>query len=467
MRQLLLGLLLLSFNMAALTFTRMRPPRLASRSLAAPLFSTPPSRNATSSSADRFSGLQSTSPASVARSDAESTVQRTRSDQRSMSSSAMAYAQIGSEASDEVLRRAARTAVESKNATMADVRALMARMTSVAPGVQSLSSVYRPLSTAAGGGRAAPTAQGGASRAAAPFDPNSHNAMTGEKRSAPRDTRSTATLAEDDTVFGVDTASQRRERLDGALRGIGFDPETLGEMVYQGTAAARHYRSFVLPKNQKALETAELPGREVTVAAQVLYAAREAEANAAEYLRNHDYAREEMAASGRGTADHPLVIVLDDLRSAANVGNIFRLAEAAGVAEVVTCGITPSPPHPTVLKTALGCAERVQHRRFTGATEAIEALRGEGFEVWAAETTSRSVSYADMAATREDGSAKKIALVLGNELVGVRVGAMEDADHIVSVPTFGVKNSLNVATAASVLVFDVLRQWGSCNSDAP
>ncbi|MEE2657452.1 MAG: RNA methyltransferase [Candidatus Latescibacterota bacterium] len=150
----------------------------------------------------------------------------------------------------------------------------------------------------------------------------------------------------------------------------------------------------------------------------------------------------------------PLYLVLDNLRSAFNVGSIFRSADTARLAGVITCGYTAHPPHPRLEKTALGALDYVPHEHFDKTVEAIASLTARGIAVWAMETTSQSRPY------HEVSYPQPLALVLGNEALGVEREVLGTCDGIVEVPVFGYKNSLNVACVAAVVVFEALRQWG-------
>lgn len=141
------------------------------------------------------------------------------------------------------------------------------------------------------------------------------------------------------------------------------------------------------------------------------------------------------------------------LRSAFNVGSIYRTAETAGVAEVVTCGITCHPPHPKLMKTALSSVETVSSRHFESAVEAVIALKVAGYTIVVMETTDKSEEYTETEYPRN------VALVVGNEVTGVDTRIMDMADKIVQIPTYGVKNSLNVASALPIVLFEILRQW--------
>lgn len=168
-------------------------------------------------------------------------------------------------------------------------------------------------------------------------------------------------------------------------------------------------------------------------------------------VRNFDAAIsvEEYARLGK----HPLYLVLDNLRSAFNVGSIFRSVDAARLAGVFTCGYTAHPPHKKLDKTALGTLDYVPTRHFDTALDALDYLSDRGIAVWALETTSHSVSH-----TQVDYP-QPLALVLGNEALGVDRAVLERCERIVEIPMYGYKNSLNVASAAAVVTFEVLRQW--------
>jgi len=151
----------------------------------------------------------------------------------------------------------------------------------------------------------------------------------------------------------------------------------------------------------------------------------------------------------------PVHLILDNLRSAFNVGSLFRTADTARIAEIVACGYTAHPPHPRLEKTALGTLDFVAHRSCGTALEAVADFQVRGIPVWALETTSRSRPYTDLHFPRP------VALVLGNEALGVDREVLETCDEIVEIPVFGYKNSLNVASAGAVVLFEILRQWNA------
>ena len=147
-------------------------------------------------------------------------------------------------------------------------------------------------------------------------------------------------------------------------------------------------------------------------------------------------------------------MILDNLRSAYNVGSIFRSADAARIERILTCGVTAHPPHRKLEKTAVGTDRFVENAHFRSALEAVQAERARGVRVVALETAENAKAYHQVA------YARPLCLILGNEALGVSAEALEAADEVVRIPLFGFKNSLNVVCAFNVVLFEALRQWG-------
>lgn len=145
-----------------------------------------------------------------------------------------------------------------------------------------------------------------------------------------------------------------------------------------------------------------------------------------------------------------LCLVLDRLRSAHNTGNIFRIAEALG-AEIVGCGYTPVPPHPKLAKTAMGADAMVRCRTMPDAAEAIRMLRSEGYRmILAAEPGPGSVF------AWEKKYEFPLAIVLGNEALGVSPEALAEVDGLVGLPMLGEKASINVGNAAAAILYAIV-----------
>lgn len=149
----------------------------------------------------------------------------------------------------------------------------------------------------------------------------------------------------------------------------------------------------------------------------------------------------------------PCVVVLDRLRSAFNVGNLFRLAEATRVTRILTCGYTATPPHPKLGKTARGCDDLVPCMHVDDAAAALRELREDGTTVYGVETVEGASSV------WETTFRFPMAIVLGNEALGISPEALELCDEFVELPCYGVKNSINVGNCAAVVLYAALQQW--------
>jgi len=159
-------------------------------------------------------------------------------------------------------------------------------------------------------------------------------------------------------------------------------------------------------------------------------------------------------------ADQRIHIVLDRLRSAHNVGNIFRIAEAVGAAEVIGCGCTPLPPHPKLEKTAMGTDLAVPCRRFGDSLAAVRALRAEGCRmILAAEPGPGSLPVWDFECRYP------LAVLFGNEALGVLPETLAEVDGRIELPMLGTKASINVGNAAAAILFAIrgretmIRAW--------
>lgn len=146
-----------------------------------------------------------------------------------------------------------------------------------------------------------------------------------------------------------------------------------------------------------------------------------------------------------------LEILLDNLRSAFNVGSILRTADGAGVRRAHLCGITPTPDNPKVAKTALSAEFATPWAYATNAVERARALQAAGVPVWALEGGPRAVSILDARGELERLDA--LALVAGNELAGVDPALLAACDRVVSLPMLGFKRSLNVAVAFGIAMY--------------
>lgn len=154
----------------------------------------------------------------------------------------------------------------------------------------------------------------------------------------------------------------------------------------------------------------------------------------------------------------PVAVVLDNVRSALNVGSVFRTCDAFAAAEILLCGITAQPPHREIFKTALGATDTVPWRHFAHAGEAAAYLQAEGYAIWAVEQTDRSLLLTEF----RPQAGQKYALVLGNEVRGVSEEWLALAQGAIEVPQWGAKHSLNVAVCTGVVLWEMVRKikWG-------
>ena len=148
----------------------------------------------------------------------------------------------------------------------------------------------------------------------------------------------------------------------------------------------------------------------------------------------------------------PIYFVLDNLRSAFNVGAFFRLGDILRVSGVYLCGYTAFPPHVKLQKTSLGTVDFVAWKHFEKTTDAVLDLKAKGVNVLAAETARNAIRYDKMEIE------KSTAIVFGNEALGISQDVLQICDAVVEIPVFGLKNSMNVVSAGAVLGFEIAKK---------
>ena len=152
----------------------------------------------------------------------------------------------------------------------------------------------------------------------------------------------------------------------------------------------------------------------------------------------------------------PLIVVLDDVRSLHNVGSVFRTSDAFRVEAVWLCGITATPPHPEIHKTALGAEDSVDWRYFKTADEAVDELHRQGYFVYSIEQVEGSTKLQHL---DEDKPMNSYAIVLGNEVKGVHQSVVDASDGCLEIPQFGTKHSLNVSVTAGIVIWEFARRF--------
>ena len=156
----------------------------------------------------------------------------------------------------------------------------------------------------------------------------------------------------------------------------------------------------------------------------------------------------------RDSEKMPLVVVLDDVRSLHNVGSVFRSSDAFRVKNIYLCGITAVPPQPEIHKTALGAEDTVSWKYFKNIMDALQELHQLGYYVYSTEQCEGSVKLQEL----QLDTTKKYAIILGNEVKGVKQEVVDNSDSCIEIPQFGTKHSLNVSVTAGIVIWEFARQ---------
>ena len=150
----------------------------------------------------------------------------------------------------------------------------------------------------------------------------------------------------------------------------------------------------------------------------------------------------------------PIIIILDDIRSLHNIGSVFRTADAFLIEKIYLCGITATPPHKEIHKTALGATETVTWEYQKEVTEVIRQLQQNEVKVFAVEQVEKAVFLQDFKVDKET----KYALVFGNEVYGVSQEAIALCDGAIEIPQLGTKHSLNISVSTGIVVWDLFQK---------
>ena len=156
----------------------------------------------------------------------------------------------------------------------------------------------------------------------------------------------------------------------------------------------------------------------------------------------------------KSATKHPVIVVLDNIRSLHNVGSVFRTADAFLLEALYLCGITGTPPNKEIYKTALGSSESVDWKYFETTESAIDLLKENEFRIVVVEQTDSTVSLTDY----KFQNGQKVALVFGNEVNGVSDSVLKLCDDCIEIPQYGHKHSLNVSVAAGIVIWDITQK---------
>ena len=151
----------------------------------------------------------------------------------------------------------------------------------------------------------------------------------------------------------------------------------------------------------------------------------------------------------------PVRIILDNIRSLMNVGSVFRTSDAFLIKEIILCGITATPPHREIQKTALGATESVDWRYMESTADAVRELQQQDIKVYAVEQAEESKMLDQVTFSFNN----EIAIVMGNEVKGVSDEVMKLVDDCIELPQFGTKHSLNISVTTGILIWELFQQF--------
>ena len=150
----------------------------------------------------------------------------------------------------------------------------------------------------------------------------------------------------------------------------------------------------------------------------------------------------------------PIIVILDNVRSLNNIGSVFRTSDAFLVKKICLCGITATPPHRDIHKTALGAEETVAWEYYKNTEDCVAELKEEGYHIHSIEQVEKSVMLQDF--TPE--SNEKYALVFGNEVKGVQQKIVDASDGCIEIPQFGTKHSFNISVTAGMVIWEIFKK---------
>ena len=151
----------------------------------------------------------------------------------------------------------------------------------------------------------------------------------------------------------------------------------------------------------------------------------------------------------------PLTVILDNIRSLHNIGSVFRTADAFRLERIILCGITACPPHAEMHKTALGAEFTMEWEYYADTCEAVKKLQAENYKVLAIEQCEHSVMLNEIYIDTHE----KYAVILGNEVKGVRQEVIDMCDGCIEIPQFGTKHSLNVSVAGGIVLWEISKSY--------
>jgi tRNA G18 (ribose-2'-O)-methylase SpoU len=159
----------------------------------------------------------------------------------------------------------------------------------------------------------------------------------------------------------------------------------------------------------------------------------------------------------KATSKTPLIVILDNIRSLNNIGSVFRTADAFLIEKVYLCGITATPPHKDIQKTALGSTESVDWEYEENILKLVTQLQSQNIEVLSIEQAENAIMLPDFTPIKN----QKYAVIFGNEVMGVQQEVVDICDDCLEIPQFGTKHSLNISVSVGVVLWDLFSKLKS------
>ncbi len=167
-------------------------------------------------------------------------------------------------------------------------------------------------------------------------------------------------------------------------------------------------------------------------------------------LRNHELERKNIA-DFKAADKTPLLVILDNIRSLNNIGSVFRTSDAFLIEKIYLCGITATPPHKDIHKTALGATDSVDWEYADDTLNLLENLQKDGVKIVSIEQADDSISLNDFMLKKE----QKYAVIFGNEVKGVQQAVVSASDYCVEIPQYGTKHSFNISVSVGIVLWDL------------
>ena len=167
-------------------------------------------------------------------------------------------------------------------------------------------------------------------------------------------------------------------------------------------------------------------------------------------LKNSELNRKNPAAF-KASEKTPIVVILDNIRSLNNIGSVFRTADAFLIEKIYLCGITATPPHKDIQKTALGATDSVAWEYSENTLELVKTLKTDGVTILSIEQAENATMLQDVVMKKD----KKYAIIFGNEVKGVSQEVVSESHMVVEIPQYGTKHSLNISVSTGVVIWDL------------